>query len=162
MKLYFVNRSSDRIPRLFLTTWVRAMGPALSRFKLDQLKLDQWRLADIDFKELHKKEFGLIFLDQLEARKLNKQYRQRNYATDVLSFEGDTDHSLGELVICPTVIRQQAGDHGLSFKEELGYMVLHGVLHLLGFDHERGGAEAKQMFEIQDQVFEQLCRKVLS
>ncbi len=150
MKLYIVNRSRDRIPRLFLAKWVRAMTRSLAQTLTDE----------IDPKQLRRQELGLIFLDQVEARRLNKQYRQRSYATDVLSFEGDANHSLGELVICPAIIRRQAEDHDLSFREELGYMVLHGVLHLLGYDHEDGGRRAKRMFEIQDRVFEQLSRKV--
>jgi probable rRNA maturation factor len=94
-------------------------------------------------------------------KKLNQQFRGRDYATDVLSFEGqglsdDGGAVLGELVLCMPVIKRQAKEHGLSLNEELGYMVLHGILHLLGFDHERTRAEAARMFKVQDEIFAKL------
>ena len=94
-----------------------------------------------------------------QAKKVNFTFRQKNYATDVLSFEGDDQNILGELIICPEVVLRQAREHRLSFREELGYMILHGVLHLLGFDHEKSETEAKRMFALQDRIFDKLCRK---
>jgi probable rRNA maturation factor len=103
-----------------------------------------------------KRELVIVFLDPIPAKKLNKTYRQKNYATDILSFEGATPQDLGELVICPQVLQKQAKEHDLSFKAELAYMLIHGVLHLLGYDHERSATEAKKMFAIQDQLFDRL------
>ena len=108
-------------------------------------------------KKLRGKELVVAFLDPGPARKLNKQFRQKDYATDVLSFGAEGDPAaLGELVICPQVIVRQAKEHGLSVREELAYMVLHGVLHLLGFDHETSERDAKKMFKLQDGLFEKL------
>ena len=101
-------------------------------------------------------ELTIVFLDSTPARKLNKIYRKKNYATDILSFEGASPLELGELVICPQVLQKQAKEHDLSFKAELAYMLIHGVLHLLGYDHERSATEAKKMFQIQDQLFDRL------
>jgi probable rRNA maturation factor len=53
-------------------------------------------------------------------------------------------------------LKRQAREHKLSFQHELGYMVLHGILHLLGYDHETSEADAEKMFAIQDEVFEKL------
>lgn len=89
---------------------------------------------------------------------MNKTYRGKGYATDILSFSSEDPRCLGDLVIASSVVRAQAKDHGLSFQEELGYMVLHGMLHLLGYDHEKSRAEARKMFKIQDDVFELLCQ----
>ena len=100
------------------------------------------------------KELILVFLDTKTAKKLNQQFRGRDYATDVLSFDPIDPQSLGELVICPQVLKKQAKEHGISFELELGYMVLHGVLHLLGFDHEENEQQAEEMFKLQDEIFD--------
>lgn len=132
-----VNQSSVRMPRAFLKSWTQKLARELKRWKLD---------VDGDL--------TIVFLNVAEAKKLNKQYRKRNYATDVLSF---LDHDgLGDLVICPQVVAMQAKEHKLTFNEELGYMVLHGVLHLLGFDHEKTEREARLMYKIQDSIFEKI------
>ncbi len=139
-----INSSKIRMPRGFITLWLSEAERALQKKK-------------IRFNS--QAELTIVFLDKLPAKKINWQYRQRNYATDVLSFEGDGKFNLGELVLCPDVIAKQAKDHGLTFQQELGYMLLHGVLHLLGYDHENNEREAKRMFLIQDEVFDKLCRK---
>jgi probable rRNA maturation factor len=106
--------------------------------------------------KLKERELTIVFLDVTAARKINKAYRKKDYATDILSFEGETPNELGELVICPQVLQKQAKEHDLSFKAELSYMLIHGVLHLLGYDHEKSKKEAKKMFDIQDQLFDRL------
>ncbi|MNT92934.1 Endoribonuclease YbeY [compost metagenome] len=58
--------------------------------------------------------------------------------------------------MCPDVLKKQAKDHDLTYKHELGYMLLHGVLHLLGYDHETSEEDAEKMFKIQDEAFEKL------
>lgn len=147
MKLYIVNRSADRVPRKFLEQWVLGLGREARR--------------EVEPELYRRRELGLIFLKKPDARRLNKKYRGKDYATDILSFEGDAEQTLGELVICPEVLRHQAEEHGLTFREELGYMVIHGFLHLLGFEHERGGREAERMFALQDRVFERLCKRLI-
>lgn len=123
------------MPRRFLVEWVR-------------------RMARVRPFSSVRDELVVIFVDPAEMKRLNKRYRSRHYATDVLSFEGAG--SFGELVICPQVIRAQARDTGLTFREELGYMIIHGGLHLLGYDHETSGADAKRMFALQDRIFAKL------
>lgn len=100
----------------------------------------------------------VAFVDRKSARELNRKFRRRDYATDVLSFEPLEPGDLGELVICPEVISKQSREHGLLVREELGYMVLHGFLHLLGYDHEKNAREEKRMFELQDRVFAELLK----
>ena len=105
-------------------------------------------------------ELTVVYLDPPAARQLNFQYRQKDYATDVLSFGDKSSDSLGELVICPQVLKKQAKDHGLSYQQELAYMILHGVLHLLGYDHETNERQAKLMFAIQDDIFAKNMKKL--
>jgi probable rRNA maturation factor len=82
-------------------------------------------------------------------RRLNLQYRKKNYQTDVLSFEAPLVFrkvgQLGELVICLPVLKRQAAEQGHSPESELDILLIHGLLHLLGFDHERGPKDAASM-----------------
>jgi probable rRNA maturation factor len=103
-----------------------------------------------------KLSLSLVFLSVNKAKKLNKKYRHKDYATDVLSFLGEGEEDFGELVICPEVIKKQAKDHKLTFKQELAYVILHGFLHLLGYDHEKSAREDKIMMKIQDEIFQKL------
>ncbi len=145
MKIEIVNSSGKRIPREFLQELDQIVRPKILL-----------KLASVRMKKLLKKDLVLVFVDKIYAKKLNTSFRKRNYATDVLSFSPIEDASLGELVFCYDVVRAQAKEHGLSFKSELSYLYIHGVLHLLGFDHEKNKAEARKMFAIQDQIFASL------
>lgn len=139
-----INSSQVRMPRVFIQRWMREVIVALRQrhFKLNQYKT-----------------LSIVFLDLPDAKELNFRFREKKYATDILSFEGDGENSLGELVLCPQVLRRQAYEHGLSFRQELGYMLIHGMLHLLGLDHEKSQKEARYMFQIQDDIFEKLLVK---
>jgi probable rRNA maturation factor len=146
LRVEIINRSGRAVPQLFLKRWVR--------------HVDELAGQRISPQKFRGKEMVIAFLDEKAARALNKSYRDKNYATDVLSFESDEPGVLGELVICPTVISRQAREHGLLVREELGYMVLHGFLHLLGYDHERSARDAKRMFALQDEIFEEALLKL--
>ncbi len=137
-RLNFVNQSSVAMPKKFLTVWFDAV--------VDQLPAKDKRAA-------RNREVTIVFLNLARAKALNLQYRGRAYATDVLSFMSEERESLGDLVICPQVVTRQAKEHGLSFRAELAYMSLHGLLHLLGYDHEETQAEAQRMFRLQDRLF---------
>lgn len=136
-----INKSKIRMPRAFINLWVQAM--------VRQLPVQQQ-------KKIYEQSLTVIFLDPLPAKKLNTQFRKKAYPTDVLSFAGCTDEDLGELVICPQVIKKQAQEHELCFQQELGYMLIHGCLHLLGYEHETNAKDARKMFALQDQIFERL------
>jgi probable rRNA maturation factor len=71
------------------------------------------------------------------VRALNREYRRKNAPTDVLSFPSDERGYLGDVVIAAGVARRQARAAGHSLQTELRVLALHGLLHLLGFDHER-------------------------
>lgn len=143
MIFQFFNESSQRLPRKYWGAQILKIEKILKKRGF-ALKKDQ--------------ELILVFLDQKPARKLNYQFRQKNYATDVLSFAPSDPHSLGELVFCSQVLKKQALEHGLSFRDEGLYMIIHGILHLLGMDHERSEAEARKMFKLQDEIFEQILK----
>ncbi|MBC7370431.1 MAG: rRNA maturation RNase YbeY [Bdellovibrionaceae bacterium] len=143
MKVLIINQSSIRTPRKFIDLWCGQIEKELLKSKI--------------MKSSHQKmQLTVVFLNAPAAKKINLQFRGRNYATDVLSFDPMEPDSLGELVLCPQVLQRQAKEHKLNYQLELGYMVLHGILHLLGYDHETSDRDAKKMFAIQDRIFANL------
>lgn len=137
----FLNHTKTRIPQKYVIEFLVHC--------LDQLKKKKaWP------RKHSGKSLQLVFLPKNEAKQLNKQFRGKDYATDVLSFDSMDPDSLGELIFCPEVLIKQAAEHGLSFRDELCYMTLHGLLHLLGYDHETNEADAKKMFRLQDSIFD--------
>ena len=91
---------------------------------------------------------SLVFVSREEIKKLNKKFRKKNRATDVLSFNLNEPKHLGEIVICPDVVKENARKIGVSAKSETMKVFIHGILHLLGYDHEKDAQanimEAKQ------------------
>lgn len=100
-------------------------------------------------------DLNLVFLGKASMRQVNLLFRGKDKVTDVLSFSDE--EILGELLLCIPQIKKQAIEHKLTSRAELNYMILHGILHLLGYDHELGEKQAKQMFRIQDEVFDRFC-----
>jgi len=91
-------------------------------------------------------EVTIALVSDARVRALNRRYRGKDYATDVLSFpatesamerEASAERYLGDIVIATGVARRQARDLGHSLAAELRILALHGLLHLLGYDHER-------------------------
>lgn len=81
--------------------------------------------------------------------KINSTFRKKRYATDVLSFPADQFFQekgfLGDLVICGPILIKQAKEHDHDWQTELDVLIVHGLLHLFHFDHEKGKSEARKM-----------------
>ncbi len=103
-------------------------------------------------------ELSIAFLGPGRMRSLNRRYRRKNRVTDVLAFPESEiifkkfkvgpfqkTRSLGEIVICLREVKKNAKRFSTFFEKELATCLIHGLLHLLGYDHERGGDEAKKM-----------------
>jgi probable rRNA maturation factor len=97
-------------------------------------------------------ELSVLFVGDRAMRTLNRNYRGRDRTTDVLSFSlregrfgGVQPNMLGDIVISVPVARQQAVDAGITLHQELERLLVHGLLHLVGYDHERGAAAARIM-----------------
>ena len=101
---------------------------------------------------------SIAFVTPDEIRALNKKYRKKDQPTDVLSFEkvSDFKDEYAEVIICPEYIREQAKESKLPLKKELAFRLIHGILHVLGYDHERSAAEEKRMFERQEYYFSKI------
>ena len=105
-------------------------------------------------------EVSIAFVSADEIRVLNRDYRSIDKATDVLSFPVNDELAmgldmLGDVVICMDVAASQAAEYGHSLERELAFLVVHGMLHLMGYDHESPEDEA-EMFAMQDKILEYL------
>lgn len=108
--------------------------------------------------EENEKNLGLsiALVSQTAIKKINKKYRKKNKTTDVLSFFYGNE---GEIVICPEVVKKNAKKFGIPFKKELIRILIHGIMHLLGYDHEKNEKKAELMEEKQNYYLE-LCQKL--
>ena len=112
-------------------------------------------------------EVNVTFVDNEEIRELNRQFRNKDKSTDVLSFPlGENDEfdlnpetnslQLGDIVISMETAVKQAYDYGHTLEREIAFLTVHSMLHLLGYDHERGGLEEMEMRSKEEQVLESL------
>ncbi len=142
MKLTLVKKCQVPVSRGFIQRWFDFLVQEFS-----QKRVRRKSLLDCG-------HVTLVFMGREEAKSLNEQYRSRCHATDVLSFEGDGHRELGDLVICWPILKEQAKKNRLKIQEELVYLLTHGVLHLLGYDHEKNLKEEKIMMRLQNEVFD--------
>lgn len=129
--------------------------------------------AALDYEEFdYDTEINLMFTDNDGIREINREQRNIDRATDVLSFpmleqeDGgiviyDEDFIngrvlLGDIVISLERAEEQAKEYGHSFSREIGFLAVHSVLHLLGYDHELGEAEEKEMFSKQEEILKNI------
>lgn len=103
-------------------------------------------------------EFNIIFVDSNKIHEINKTYRNIDRVTDVISFALEDnktielDHRLlGDIYICIERAEEQAKEYGHSFLRELSFLTIHGLLHLLGYDHMEP-EEEKEMFDKQEEI----------
>lgn len=91
-------------------------------------------------------EVTVRFVDPEEGQALNRDYRGKDYATNVLSFPYEAgDRVVGDLVICKAVVAREAGEQGKALEAHYAHLIVHGMLHLQGYDHETGAREARRM-----------------
>lgn len=110
-------------------------------------------------------ELEIYITDPLEGRDINLDARGKDYATNILSYPSDLPESviemlptlpLGELVICHEVVAQQAREQGKTLEHHLTHLLVHGILHLLGFDHELGQTEQDEMEALEIAILSKL------
>lgn len=144
----------------------------LNLFENDQIteERSQWvqKLIKFTADELNiseETEVSIHFVDIDEIHRINREYRDTDRPTDVISFaieDGENDEFLdqfedmverdiGDLFICPEVVEDHAKEYEHSFDRELGYTLVHGILHLSGYDHIKP-EEEKVMIGLQEQV----------
>lgn len=126
------------------------------------------KLPEVRFLEIGKKVlalskrgnfyFSLAFISAQEIKAINKQYRHKNKPTDVLSFENIKRTGfvfdkkfLGDIIICPEIVAKNAKRKQVTFNQEMLLVYIHGILHLLGMDHEKSLKDEKRMDKLQNQ-----------
>jgi probable rRNA maturation factor len=122
----------------------------LTQFKFDKKRLERIAKNLLNDERKNKIELSVVFVGQKEIQRLNKKYRKKNRPTDVLSFDYKDS---GEIVICPQIIKENAKKFGESFNQELARIFIHGLLHILGYDHEKMEKEAEIMEKKQENYF---------
>ena len=102
-------------------------------------------------------QITIRFVAEEEGRALNYEYRQKDYATNVLSFPYETDPIIaGDLVICPAVAKREAQEQGKSLEAHCAHLIVHGLLHLQGYDHETSMDDAHRMEEKEREILASL------
>ncbi len=105
-----------------------------------------------------KLKIAVRIVDALEMRKINHDVRGKNYATDVLSWGLWEDgmwpgqEEIGEVLICGEVAESQAGENNWNIEQELGFLLVHGLLHVFGLDHEKGKQQWEEQFGLHQRI----------
>jgi len=113
-----------------------------TNFKLDKKSFSQLAKKVLKGENRERENISIAFVSSAEIKKLNQKYRKKNKPTDVLSFKLDEKDCLGEIVICPEVVKKNG--------DKIAEMLVHGILHLLGYDHEKSKKETEIMELKQD------------
>jgi len=117
-----------------------------------QAQFERWVAAAIGAHQAVA-EVSIMIVDEAQGQSLNHEYRGKNYATNVLSFPAELPPELelpllGDLVICAPVVAREAAEQNKALEAHWAHMVLHGTLHLLGYDHiDDDEAEAMEALE---------------
>ena len=120
-----VNR--QRSNKIDTETWTRFAGKALNVIGK------------------HGSSATIAFVSDTNIRKLNQQFRNVDRPTDVLSFPAGEDTNLGDIAISVQTAAAQARENGLTFEAEIAQLILHGLLHLCGYDHETDNGQMNRL-----------------
>ena len=123
----------------------------------------------MDHLDCRNQEVSILLTGDTDIRRLNQEFRSIDQATDVLSFPQNADEDpcipeeviLGDIAVSLDIAKAQAKEHGLDFKEEIILLLIHGILHLLGYDHEISEQEEKQMRNKTRELFKLIFPKRL-
>lgn len=133
------------------------------KYRLNRKKVLQWTRRILSLQRFESAEIGLVFVNDRQIREYNRTYRNRDKATDVLSFsmregEGGDLHPefLGDVMISLETAEKEAALFGRAVPEQLLVLLIHGILHLIGYDHERSSKEARRMQRREKILFDDL------
>ena len=110
---------------------------------------------ELGISQFQKTDLSIALVGQGRISELNRRYRGKNRVTDVLAFP-NKEIGLGEIVICLREVKKNAKKYGLTFEKELSKVLIHGLLHLLGYDHEKSEIEVKKMREKEEYYLSQI------
>ncbi len=133
--------------------------------RIKKKQLEDILSSMLNYLGLDNVEVSLTLTNDEVIKELNKNWRNKDKPTDVLSFPaGDVPgykyRVLGDIVISVPYTVRQAEEIGVSFYEELVRLIAHGLLHLLGYDHEKSEDEAKLMFDKQEKLIKHILKQI--
>ncbi|WP_368575609.1 rRNA maturation RNase YbeY [Acinetobacter baumannii] len=138
-------------------------SPELELKQAQLKKIIETTLRHVGYKE--DCEIGIACVDLEESHQLNLQYREKDKPTNVLSFPSDIPEEvlpmldalpLGDLVICIPVVLQEALEQKKTAQNHFAHLLVHGVLHLLGYDHETSDEDAEEMEGLEIEILAKL------
>ena len=129
-------------------TNIEVTGTAVPRFTRREIaefvRTVLLTLEKLDRLDRELEEVSIAFVDDDAMTSLNRKFRHKNKTTDVLTFAGE-DRFLGDIVISVDQAKRQAADEKHSLATEVRYLILHGILHALGYDHETDSGEMNSL-----------------
>lgn len=143
-----------------------ASEESVSDAKIKKLVKSIMTKLDTSFLPGSVNEISILFVNDSHMKQLNSSYRKKNKTTDVLSFsqiegEGTPQAALGDIVISLSQAKKQARKFGNNFNGEIVRLIIHGILHLLGYDHENvSEVEIARMRTVEDLLFEMLRKNL--
>ncbi len=149
VRVEILNQSKQKTVSIeFLKKWIHKI---VKELKSEKIKT-----------QFLKKKLIIAFITEKKMKELNRVLRHKNKATDVLSFSSNEHCNpyIGELALCPIFISKKARRNKTSVREETAYIVLHGILHLLGYEHEKSEREEQKMFYLQDKIYYKLRKTI--
>jgi probable rRNA maturation factor len=105
----------------------------------DQIKIIKNDILGKDY------SLSVARVDEKTSKEINKKYRNKNKPTNILSFPLKKD--MGEIILCPAVIKREAKNFGRTFDQFLGFLVIHGMLHLKGYEHSSTMNTAEKKYD---------------
>ena len=141
---------------MFLFEIDQRLVPAHARLTRHQIDAVLHAIENAVPKKAHG-ELSIAFVSPATIRKINRERREKDEVTDVLSFQLGTEKAqLGEVLVCFSQAKRQAKEHGWSVRIEITNLIIHGVLHTLGFDHETT-PQQKRMLPLQQKILLSVC-----
>jgi probable rRNA maturation factor len=121
---------------------------------------EAWARAALETRRKGLTEVNIVIFGAIAGRRLNKQFRDKNYATNVLSFPyepapHERSDLLGDIVFCAPVVAREAAAQGKSLRDHYAHLTVHGTLHLLGYDH-MNHADALRMETLERRILDGL------
>jgi len=142
------------------------IGNNQNQIKIDKRKIRSTITKLLKYLDCADKEISLSFVSDETIQRLNNQYRNKNKPTDVLSFslqEGEFSYInpdiLGDIVISADTAKIDAEKNSLSFEQEINFLIIHGLLHLLGYNHENTTKEEIKKMQKKEKELLELLNK---
>ncbi len=136
------------------------------RVPIDDLPIGEWATRALALLHIENAELSVVVLDDDQIRELNRTYLERDKPTNVISFsqqegDGPIGEHLGDVVISAETAAGEAEDAGMSLRERMLELLVHGICHLAGYDHERGiEEEAREMEETEERLVREIREQI--